>query len=128
METISIENCSLYQIQAWYGKGQKDKEYYSEKDPDYANVITDFEGYVIDVDNGSEFNQYNEAACNDPKEFIWYRFANSDLVESEKIVIIFAVAQDCEEQVMRIWKKVLPNVMKICMKVGNLHILLLMEI
>ena len=33
----------------------------------------------------------------DPKEFIWYRFANSDLVESEKIVIIFAVAQDCEE-------------------------------
>ena len=88
METISIENGSLYQIQAWYyEKGHKDKEYYREKDSDYANVITDFEGYVIDVeDNGSEFNQYNEAACNDPKEFVWYRFANSDLVDSEKIV------------------------------------------
>ena len=99
METISIENGSLYHIQAWYyEKRQKDKEYYREKDPDYANVITDLEGYVIDVeDNEPKFNQYNEGGCNDPREFIAYRFYGSDLEDSEKIIIIFAVAQDCEE-------------------------------
>ena len=99
METISIENGSLYQIQAWYYEtGHKDKEYYREKDSDYANVITDLEGYVIDVeDNEPKFNQYNEGGCNDPREFIAYRFYGSELEDSEKIVIIFAVAQDCEE-------------------------------
>ena len=95
MSLIEIENGSLYYFQAWeYLEGEYSREFYLEKDPDYENLITAYEGYFIKPHGEVDIN---EGRTQNISEFLKYRLTEFGLDTAKKTIIVFASQQDCEE-------------------------------
>ena len=95
MSLLEIENGSLYYFQAWeYVKGEYTREFYLEKDLDYEELITSFEGYFVKPHGKVDINEDNTQKISD---FIKYRLKESRIDTSKKTIIVFASQQDCEE-------------------------------
>ena len=75
-------------MQAWeYVKGEYTREFYLEKDPDYEELITSFEGYFVKPHGEVDINEDNTQKISD---FIKYRLKESRIDTSKKTIIVFA--------------------------------------
>lgn len=93
MSSQEIENGSLYYFQCWkYQKGEHDRSFYLESDPDYEAMVTDFEGYFVKPHNELDVNGGPQKIS----EFLQSRLEDSPIDTSDAL-IVFATQQDCTE-------------------------------